>query len=564
MSLVEIMIAVFVLGVGLLALASTAITSIVNLRVSQGRQQATDAASAFIEDLRRTDYAGVALDATDPSVQDFVSAISGCIDTYGEPVVTTNQPGALAREQPFGPDDRITVTTTVSWYDEGDDDSCTDADHDRDVKRVQVVAEWDDGGRTFSVQESTLIAPVDRGLPVPDFRLGTPESTLVFTEDDKDNGRERCVGHVLRNLGGKDGYEWTATRTDSGSVEKNNAAQYWTADSRFYLRAFFENPAQDPPLDPVDHGATKGQIDRHAGLPSGLELMVDDADGNVLPDTETKLETGEQARLWICYWPGSNADVGDSAEFDVTVSSQFDPNRAETVHHRVEVADDFTDLYLFDDYPGEPDGTTPTTSSASGDRIVQGNGNNEDLPALPMGPETTLQPELIGATSELPNYDTDFDTHPGTRLLDAPRTNVSEGAWPASTIAFHEQVTVATTFGTSVRLDLWSASQAALEAEDAGQTSIPSTALDYEVSLKVLKSNEKAVDATVFTETFTDTSTAAGFHARSVNFTLPNGFTVDRNQYLRLEIRCVDADEICHLAYDQTNHPAKLRLQANS
>ena len=544
MSLVEIMIAIFVLSVGLLALASVAITSIVNLRVSRGRQEATNAASATIEDLRRSDYRLIALDAD-------VVAPGTCETANDEPIVTTDLPGATPRVRTFGPNGRVTVTTTISWFDEDTDEGC--AHLDRGAKRVRVVAEWDDGDETFEVEESTVVAPVDRGLPAPDFRLGTPEVDVTFNPSEL--GEEKCVGHVLRNLGAADGYDFTVERTDSGSVVKTQTAsgEFTTADGKVQVRAFLENPAVEPPMDPATYGVPSPQGQRYANIPAGLELLID-ADGNDRPETDPavgeELATGEQARLWICYLAESSLSIGDTAELRFTVHSQFDENRSEVVEHTFEVTKETRTYYLFDD--------DESAEGTSGPRQVMASDGTTYLPALPMGPRTTLQPERLGTASSLPNYDTDLDSRfPGLRLP----PGVDSG-----TVAFDQQVEETTTFEDQLELDLFSASEEALEDFlDGDSGTDDDQTLRYRVRLQVLASDEQTVLATPLEVEFDDAHPTEGWRPMDRTFTLPGGaLTVSADQYLRFEISCVDtsnkAGNACHLAYDHTSYPASVSM----
>lgn len=554
MSLIEIMIATFVLSVALLALASTAITSIVSLRVSRTRQEATDAASAMIENLRRADYATIALSKsevpvgvcdTDPSVA--MPALGS--QPYDEPVVTTELPGALPREQSFGPSGRVTVTTSVTWYDEENDGGCTHTD--RGAKRVRVVAAWVDKGQTRTVEESTIVAPVDRGLPAPDFRLGTKTVTLTFTPSEL--GTEKCVGHVVRNLGADDGYDWTVARTDSGSVYKPNGAEFTTQGGKVRIRAFMENPAGDPPVDPATLNVPSQQ-QRHANLPPGMELLVD-GNGNNRPETDpnVNLDTGQQGRLWICYLADSSIAIGTIAKLQVTVHSQLDQNRTESVAHEVRVTKEPVTLFLYDD--------DTSATGASGPRVVTTSGTNEVLPVQFMGPESTLQPQKLG-TSPLPNYDTDFDTYPGLRLKDGPRTAFpSETSWAASTVAFHEQVTPGTVFEPTIGLDLYSASQDALQEMAEGDTAVTSRQLDYRVRLQVLRKNEQNVVSTPLSATVSYTHSTADWVKLTPTFTLTSPLVLENEQFLRLEITCLPTSEdVCHVAYDNQAYPSALNL----
>jgi hypothetical protein len=565
LSLVEIMVAAFVLSVGLLALASVAISSLINLSVSQGRQEATDAASAMIEDLRRTNYAMVALDASDPDVV----ALGDCDGEYSEPLVTSNLADALPHRQQFGPRGRITVITTVSWYDE----SGVGCNHsDRNVKRVRVQALWEARGRTFTLEESTLVAPVDRGLPAPDFRFGPPESELDYHLSDIDSQRERCLPHTLRNLGATDGYEWEVRRVGGGAPTKSNVAEYWIADGRWTIRAFLEFPLGEPAIDPAGQGVPFGQVTHHDNMHDDLELLVD-ANGNQWPETESRLEAGDQARLWVCYRPNGDPDnyavydpdtnpLHSNWTFQVTVRSQFDPNRFEVVEHDVTIVDQFIHLYLFDEFVPE-NGTEPTAEDASHPRVRVVQGNNLGLPVLPMGPDVGTEPATLRTLPGLPNYDTDFTALAGMRLKDGPRIGTTESDWPASRVRFHHQVTPQATFRPSVNLRLFSL------AEEVTNGSMTEATLQYQVRLEKLRRNETSFPTPVILldQMVEVTHTEAGWLDQSFNLTA-NGsadFMVENDRYLRLDITCLPTSAAtCHIAFDHVDFPSWLRLQVRS
>lgn len=558
LSLVEIMVAAFILSVALLALASTATASLIHLSVSLGRQEAMDAASAMIEDLRRTNYAVVALDASDPDVV----ALGPCDLEFNEPLVTSNLADALPHRQQFGPSGRITVTTTVSWYDEAGV-GCSHTD--RNVKRVRVQALWIDRGRTFTLEESTLVAPIERGLPAPDFRFGPPESELDYHWSDITSARERCLPHALRNLGATDGYEWQINRVGGGAPAKSSLSEYTLADGRWYIRAFLEFPLGESPLDPANEGVPHGQIQRHANMHDDLELLVDET-GNLWPETEMRLAAGDQARLWTCYRPsGSQSDYGihDPAttpshsnwSFEVTVRSQFDPNRFEVVKHDVKIVDQFIHLFLFDEYvPAQ--NHTPTTEEASHPR-VRVIKNNLGLPVLPMGPDVGAEPRTLGTTPGLPNYDTDFTALAGMRLKNGPRTGVTEPDWPASQVRFHHQIPTNTTFRPTVDLRLFSLAETTLGAR-----------LDYQIRLEVLRKNENSFNppAIVLDQTVSYVHDQSGWMQRDWSFTLSGGdLSIDNDFYLRLDIICLPTSEdTCHIAFDHLTFPSYLRVQVRS
>lgn len=571
LSLVEMMIALMIMGIALLAVASVAASALVQVRNSRTRQQATDAASAMIENLRLRDFSAIAMDATDPAVQ----ALAGCGGAFDEPTVETNiAANAIPHEQVFPAGGPITVRTIVTWYDEGDDQACTAADHDRLSKRVTAIATWTDAGALRQVEQSTLVSQVERGLPAPDFRLGTPNVSINFelaeVQNDPENdgwGEETCVGHVLRNLGAQDSYDWQLAREDNGSVIKQNKSEFRTADGKWSVRAFMEAPAQATPLDPSQYGIPLStQIADPTGLPDEVELMVDD-DSNNAPESDARIDSGEQARIWICYSPKKDLSTGTSIAFEITVRSRFDPNETEVIEHDVTVTQTQMILWLFDDYAG-------ATAGGDSTRVVDGQGNTKKLPTLTMGPTTLLQPERLDTTSSISDHDTDIDPDdlPGVLLDDrnytysTPSGSTTE-AMNTSMIRWHEQFTEATTLRSTATLYLYLSTTDMLERD--ADDPLPDRTVALRIAVHVVDKQENNVVSTLY-QTATSTPyvythwAERAYQLRTIPLTLATP-VLERDQYLRLELDClgvtvagVPINDDCHLAYDHNLTPSRL------
>src|SRR5690606_12824009 len=84
-SLVEVLVAIFMLAVGVLALAGVATANLASLARSEVRQDAYNAASQSIEQLRAYHWDEVALHPDDPLVGDVdtFDPIGGTIDAPG-------------------------------------------------------------------------------------------------------------------------------------------------------------------------------------------------------------------------------------------------------------------------------------------------------------------------------------------------------------------------------------------------------------------------------------------------------------------------------------------------
>jgi len=581
LSLVEMMIALMIMGIAVLALASVAAASLVQVRNSRARQQAVDAASASIEGLRLRDYAAIAMDANDPDVQ----ALGGCAGAFDEPAVETSVGTPVPYETFVS--GVVTVRMLVTWYDNGDDDACTDADHDRTVKRVTALASWTDAGGTRTIEQSTLVSDVERGLPAPDFRLGTPEVSLEWTSQQAadPDPNEICIGHVLRNIGAQDSYEWFLERLDNtGTPVKvskgGNTAEFRSADGTWTVRGFFEYPAQPDPLDPADYDIPFGtSVVNPTGLPAEVQLMVDDdGDGDFSPRTQARVNAGEQARVWICYLPTPSkfsSDSSDARTFIVTVRSQFDPNQLEQATHGVTVSpENVLRLWLFDD------DLSPIGSNNN--RLVVTSGDGRALPTFAMGPLSPqgLQSETLGTTSFIPDNDRDVDPSDsaGVWLRDRSHTYTKSNgqsttiSLDSSRIWWHKQFAQATTLHTAATLRLYSTTDHMLN-DGVGYP----RQVTYAIKVQVLPKNEnlgQAVDLASVTFTYEhQLSEEDQFVLKEIPLTFANP-TLAKEQYLRLEIDCisslsyrdggatlVDVGDECVVGYDHTAVPSHLDVE---
>ena len=610
LSLVELMIALMIMGVALLALASVAAASLVQVRNSRARQQAVDAASGAIERLRLQDFAAVALDGTDPDV----TSLGQCAGAFDEPVVTSGVTSSVPFEEVR--EGNVTVRMFVTWYDDpaNGDQTCTAADHDRTVKRVTAVATWTDAGATRSVEQSTLVSNVERGLPAPDFRMGTARVQLNWTREMAIASAEVCTGHVIRNLGAQDGYDWFIERIDGGSPTRlakkdgTSRAEFKNADGKWTARAFFEYPARTTAVSPATYGVPYGSTTPDpTELPEDVDLMWDH-DGNGAPETVHRLDPGEQARIWICYRPDAPSETTSAEsyarEYRVTVRSRFDPNRFEQVTHGLSVAPagNVKKLYLFDDYTGAAIGGSST-------RLVVEQGGKRVLPTYEMGPVDAngAQPGALDTTSSVPDHDTDPRFNDTSNRIDAfalrglrlkPQPNpfvqyrwgsgsndvdnfdIGFARWHASFAA----LTAGTAGGRSVTLEnqmtlkLWVST-----ADILGGAARFDRKVWLDVRVQVVNKNERTVASTLIdvvnpldssspptpttVPTYThDWDDDPAFRPVTVTLNLATRPVIQDTQALRLEVRCVAARSLnlttgpdeCVLAYDHTTTPSSL------
>lgn len=562
MSLLEVIIAMFVLAVSILGLASVASASLVQVRVSRDRQAATDVATSTLELMRLGDFATVAmLDSDGDGVPDSGATCTGA----AEPFVTTSDgtPGRYVEHERTGQGagGNITVTTTVTWYDDPTVDSDSDGDGDedcsatpKDTKRVTVTAAWSDGGTTRSVVEETLVSPADRGLPLPSFRVGNDAVDLHFEKaevygpsgDTTGDGVEQCIPHTLRNVGAPDRYELQITRTDgatdaaddpfdgplaAGTYDFSNAG-YGNGQGKWFVRAEVDYPTVDVET-PVD--------DRHSFNQPGSVPKRAKSDDSI------QIATGDQATLRVCYRPTSTVELTQTFEFRVTVYSRFDDNVAKTIDHTITTGSAATKWFLYD--------TDDTQDHARTSGVT-----------YPMGPEQSAQPDRLGTSSILPDYDTNVgDGHPGLEI----RRGDTVARW-------HEQLTKATTFADTMDLVLWVSNDDALDGD-----LVPPAAQRLLVDLRVLKANESnVVDTWVSgvpveweqTERVGDTVDGVavdGWQEVRVTLNLVSGnglpLEVAKNQFLALTLTCPStATDDCELAYDHVSYPSRLEVVTTS
>jgi type II secretory pathway pseudopilin PulG len=541
LGLIEVMISIFILGVALLALASVGTTSLISLRVTRDREQATNAASAAIEAARAVSFRNLAVPAGTVDVSQLPDGAlpSGSTNTCvgGEPVVTdavTTPPFV----QNAGNQGRIRVYTLVTYA-----ESDCGAPTPTDLKRVTAVATWTDRGRTYNVTQETLVVSAGRGLPVPRFEVRPPESSLAvsqtFLGDPAESDKRRCVEHQLRNLGADDSYEWQVESDTSGTPPIRSGSGYLAGDWR--VTAFLELPAVASRAgDPPPPGA----------------LMTAPSETN-RPASDEMLDPGETATFTVCYEPttppGETGPWPAAIDTTVAVHSRFDDRQVKRVTHRVTAPPETgfgTPLYLFD----------PDDSNAHARRV-----NGSYIPYL-MGPKSS-DPNQVSFLGEIDysqtsrsNWSTDIgaNNYPGTRFTVLSGTNRQVGI---STMAWHYQFTQRTTLRRDATLVVWHAPLNGI----AGGPSLPSGGqpVTLEVRVDVLGNNESTVAWTGITAEYSYTHSATGWRKLEIPLDLgADEREFASGRYLRLRLTCSPLNTVdCNLAYDNIAYPSALYVR---
>jgi hypothetical protein len=558
LGLIEVMIAIFVLGVALSALASVALSTLSSLRLTRDREQATNLASAAIEEVRARDYAGVAMGAGTVDVGALPPGSLGdpfssdtCID--GEPVVVDVVSSPVPFERQVG--DAFTVHTLVTWADE----DCPTAVGE--LKRIIAIASWEDRGIAHQVRQETLVARAGRGLPVPKFEIRPPaaELTLWHYALDNDDDPVTCSEHNLRTLGADDSYDYdvadaTVTTTGVPAIVHPTNDGFYVGD---WELAVYLIPRDDWNDDELDADPRPDESHR---------LVRDAAER---PSSDLRVASGETARLTICYSPRPDLNDDDDDEktypadiaTTLTVHSRFDERQQREVASLVEVKDQ---------------------SAAGGDECGPGTGvgtplflfDHNDATAHP---RDDSQPYLMGASSCDPLRIEHLSTHdydpsesnwstnigsgniPGTRLQ-RPVSAVAQPALSGHTAAWHRQFSQRTRFLSSMELHLWHAPVNGFIAHGT----LPSTGqpVRLDIHVDVLRKNESGVvNNSHAVTTYQYDHTTQGFAKLVIPLTVPE-LTINADYYLRLRVHCASTNtQDCNLAYDNVNFPSALYVQ---
>jgi type II secretory pathway pseudopilin PulG len=175
-TLVEAVVALFVLGIVFSALAVAAMGSIRASMNARAEQQAIDFATQALERARQLDYYGLGHDETDllaDSANVDPCDTTWCFDPGSGPEELVLMPGGSINPhvQVVSSDVNNGTSFTVATY-------VTRAlDSGADVKRVTVVTSWSIAGRERERATSSIVTATTRGLPVPLFAFDTPLNT---------------------------------------------------------------------------------------------------------------------------------------------------------------------------------------------------------------------------------------------------------------------------------------------------------------------------------------------------------------------------------------------------
>ena len=198
-TLVEAVVALFVLATIFTALAAAAMGSLRASMTARAEQQAIDFATEALEKTRAADYYSLANVSADVSGDPRVSACGSdkCIDPgtgTAEPLVLSATGSVNPHVSAVNLDLANNVTMNLYTY------ITRPADSTADYKRVTVVAKWQVAGHQRERAVSSLVTVTDRGLPLPVFKITPLGGTSASVNPDTDVP----FGFELTNQGAPD------------------------------------------------------------------------------------------------------------------------------------------------------------------------------------------------------------------------------------------------------------------------------------------------------------------------------------------------------------------------
>lgn len=297
-TLVEVVVALFVLGVIFTALAAAAMGSLRASLAARVEQQGIDFATEALERARSMEYGSLAMVADDLSADPFITSCGSdkCIDPgFGsDEVLIVSASGAVSphvEQVSTTLSNNIEIEVATYVTDPGDTDAA--------YKRVTVVASWDLAGQARSRTVSGLVTETTRGLPIPVFKL----IPLGQTSASVNAGADAAFGFELSNQGAPD--RWNLAISGSGTGE-------WSLYRDDGNRTWDDQSSVDVPLTntnaPDDTIIDTDRIDPTASVVFWAVRSVDSAvaDG----DYWSKLTATSAAQA---------AAAGGSAEVDLLV-----------------------------------------------------------------------------------------------------------------------------------------------------------------------------------------------------------------------------------------------------
>ena len=193
-SLVEMLVAMALLGVVLSASAGFFTTTLVSLQGSEQRTKATALANEELENLRVLPWEDLGFYADDFTAAE--PAEAGTVELEAERPASAAAP--LPVEQVTRSNTTLLVRRSITWVDNTQTGAATD------YKRLVVTVDWDDRGRDRTITVESLRSPNPNEQEASDFVLSlldvTPDVIYIHADGQVDAGANPPGGVVLSAL----------------------------------------------------------------------------------------------------------------------------------------------------------------------------------------------------------------------------------------------------------------------------------------------------------------------------------------------------------------------------
>lgn len=543
-SLIEILIASFILVVAVLSIASAAGASLRGVRVSRDRDAAATAASAGLEAARDLGFGRLALSSSnDFSVDPNVVAGKFSHDGSASEALVLSNNGALPYHctpstttcwfafQEYGKLDSATLYVTA--FDDPSVDGNGDGNltNDIDGKRATVDVTWTDAGTVRTMRQSTIIAESKRGLGLPEYQVSPITAEGLVKPNDV-----ICFEHTVFNAGAQDSYDLTFETPDGAAQPPThhsdrilvNTKPGTSGNHQWTARAWFGPNAASDRQAWVDDWRPDGTAVEFDG-----SRMVN-VDGDPRLETQQALPRDETYELHVCYTHGSQVATDEpTVILEPVLRSQLGlvvgDDDTTTLAHTMRVGTAISGLYL------SPAATT-------------------------IGSLQTTAP----ADTSLADYD-GTDGVPGLTL----RKPANNGGIPGRYVwAKPHDLDGSVTF-TNARLHLWTSWSDAIQFGSATKMR-----MSFDIRLCIVPTTSDSCGAAGTAIPISYEHASAGWCQHGSSIDCPTSITwsftdsqsVDSGEHLLIDIACTSPDsggskgDDCHFAYGTATFPARLEL----
>lgn len=529
-TLVEQVVSLLIVTVVFTALAYALLSGLAQGSLARQNQQAADLLNQSIENSRALPYDQLAMRPADLNVSDPLNpATCNCYNPTNDSKSGSGvEPLVLDAAGSVYPHVKVVTQNgnrfSLRSYVTSPADSVGGV-----YKRLTVVATWTSRGEPHTRVNSTLVAPTQRGLPLPDFKFTGSGSALTQC---RNPGDTLTYSFTVKNNGARDEWGITATSTSTG-------APSWNYYSDVNGNGSFES-VSDTALSPAGSGLpgtgvleptqsklflAVAQVPSAASAAPPYSWVVKfTARSEAQPAYEQELTTTTNIQSAACSGPTPTATPTSSP----TSTSSAPPQPS-------------SPCTTFSGLPG--------ASVSGGGTLYQYYFHN----VLPNNNNTAAQAVLTSSKSAptgstLWNYGTDVASNLAGRQLNAPA-----GTGPAFEADWRYQMPAQSKVKGTATVTVFAA------PVSGSATAAPT----FSVTLDRLTS-AGAVQGTFGTSTFTQTWGCTGFRAFTVAFTVGgSGVTVDANEQLRVRVKVTNSVPMI-LAYDTATHQSGMVLPITS